>query len=390
MNRIAKWVGTGAGLAGAAYATYVAVTWLRYGRAKPAHGAALDELLDTFMPRYDVFDRHAIHVAAPADVTLAAAKSVELDSSRIISAIFKGRELILRSRPDATVRPKGLLEQTKSLGWGVLADTPGEVVMGAVTKPWEANPVFRAIAPAEFAAFSEPGYVKIAWILRADPADDGASTFRTETRAVATDPESRKKFRWYWSFLSPGIILMRAAMLPALKAAAERAWHLEGDSFLPDARAQFTHTVAIDAPAKDVWPWLVQMGCQRAGWYSWDRLDNAGKRSAERVVPELQQLAVGDVLPWRPVGAEGFKVLRIEPERALVLQSSAPQFEGTWAFVLEPIGPDKTRLVARYRAAYPSSVRMAFMRPVMGTIHAFMERKQLRTIRHHAEHMRAA
>jgi hypothetical protein len=66
--------------------------------------------------------------------------------------------------------------------------------------------------------------VKIAWTLRAIPEPTGGSIFCTETRAVATDSGARKKFRVYWSFLSPGIILIRSAMLPALKAAAERNW----------------------------------------------------------------------------------------------------------------------------------------------------------------------
>jgi hypothetical protein len=323
-------------------------------------------------------------------VTLSAAKEIEFDDSRLVRAIFKGREIILRSRPDDKVQPRGIFERTKSMGWGVLAETPAEIVMGAVTKPWEANPVFRTIAPADFLAFAEPGYVKIVWTLRADPADGDGSTFQTETRAVATDSVARKKFRRYWSFLSPGIILIRGALLPAVKAAAERAWRLEGDDFLPDVRAQFTHAITIDAPPSDVWPWLVQMGCQRAGWYSWDRLDNAGKRSADHIIPELQQLAVGDVLPWRPIGSEGFKVVHIVHERTLVLESSAPQFHGTWAFVLEPFTANKTRLAVRYRAAYEPSVRMALKRPVMGMIHGFMERKQLRTIKHHVEHMHAA
>ena len=389
MMRITKWLATGLGLATASYATYVATTWLRYGRTKPARGAARDELLDAFMPHYDVYDRHAIAVAAPPAITMAAAKTMELDSSRIIRAIFKGRELILRSRPDTIARPKALLQQMTTLGWVMLADTPTEIVMGAVTKPWEPNPVFRSIPASDFAAFAEPDYVKIAWTLRVEDAS-GGSTFRTETRAVATDPEARKKFRVYWSLLSPGIIVIRAAIVRALAAAAERTWHVEGDDLLPDARAQLTHAVTIDAPAKDVWPWLVQMGCQRAGWYSWDILDNGGKRSADRIIPELQHLAVGDVLPARPKGAEGFKVLRVEPERVLVLQGLAPQFEGTWAFVLEPLGAEQTRLVTRYRAAYPPSAKMAVMEPVLATIHAFMERKQLQTIKHHAEHLQAA
>ena len=383
MKTLAKLAAAGAGLAGASYATYVAATWLRYGRVKRTG----DALLDRFMSDHEVGDHHAIEVAAPAGVTMAAAKDMQLDKSRIVRAIFKGRELILRARPDTSVRPRGLVEAMTSIGWGVLADTPGELVFGAVTEPWQPNPEFRALAPDEFAAFSEPGHVKIVWMLRADPAGEGRSRFSTETRAVATDPASRAKFRWYWSLLSPGIKLIRRAMLPIVKADAEhRAHPLPGDEILPDARAELTHAITIDAPPSLVWPWLVQMGCQRGGWYSWDRLDNAGVRSADHIIPELQHLEVGDVLPMRPSGNEGFKVLRIEPERALILGSTTPMFEGTWAFVLEPIGTTGTRLVTRYRAAYPPSKRMAVFRVWMGALHAFMERKQLRTIKHHAEH----
>ena len=80
----------------------------------------------------------------------------------------------------------------QSLGWGVLADEPGrEVVMGAVTRPWEANVTFRALAPDQFAAFNEPGYVKIAWTIRADELSGTESIFRTETRAVASGRKNR-------------------------------------------------------------------------------------------------------------------------------------------------------------------------------------------------------
>ena len=94
--------------------------------------------------------------------------------------------------------------------------------MGAVTQPWEANVVFRALPPNEFVLFDEPDYVKIVWTLRADAIDPKASIFRTETRAVATDASARVKFRRYWSFLSPGIILIRWASLKPLRADAER------------------------------------------------------------------------------------------------------------------------------------------------------------------------
>jgi hypothetical protein len=93
--------------------------------------------------------------------------------------------------------------------------------MGAVTKPWEPNVTFRAIPPEDFAAFSEPGYIKIAWTLRADPIDAQTSLFRTETRAAATDACARARFRWYWAFASPGITLIRRLSLMPLKRAAE-------------------------------------------------------------------------------------------------------------------------------------------------------------------------
>lgn len=228
MNQLSKWLTVGAGLASASYAAYVAATWLRYGHPPRARGEASDALLDTFMRDHDVCERHAIAVAAPADVTLAAARALELDRSRIIRAIFKARELLLRGTPDTTPRPRGLVDEMTSRGWGVLAEIPDrEVVLGAVTRPWEADPVFRPLPPEAFAAFAEPDHVKIAWTLRVSPRPDGGSMFRTETRAVATDPGARKKFRRYWALLSPGIRLIRTAMLHALDAAADRRWRLE-------------------------------------------------------------------------------------------------------------------------------------------------------------------
>jgi hypothetical protein len=219
----AKWSAVLAGMAAGSYATYVGVTWFRYGKLQQAEGANIDPLLDLFMPDYDVVDRHHVHVAAPADITLTAAAEMEFESNAVIRGIFKTREWILRAKPDTAIRPRGFIGEMKSLGWAVLAELPGrEIVAGAVTKPWEANPIFRALPPDEFATFSQPGYVKIAWTLCATPAGNNDSIFRTETRAVATDLEARKRFRRYWSFLSPGIIAIRRVIVPQVKAEAER------------------------------------------------------------------------------------------------------------------------------------------------------------------------
>jgi hypothetical protein len=219
--KISKWIGAGAAIAGSTYAAYAAITWLRYGRHRRPRGDEVDVLLDSFMPSYDVCERRAIAVKAPADITLAAAKDLTLDDSVVIRGIFKGRELLLHSKPSSLERARGLYYGMQELGWCVLAETENEIVFGAATRPWDANPVFRRLWTEEFADFAEPGYVKIIWTLRADPEGVGTTTFRTETRVVATDDSARAKFRRYWALLSPGIIAIRLAMLPALKAAAE-------------------------------------------------------------------------------------------------------------------------------------------------------------------------
>ena len=220
---VARGAAAGAGLAALGYGTYVAVTWSRFGRPARARVDERDHLLDRFMPSFDVVERHQTAVLAPAAVTLEAAKDMPLLSMPGVRAIFKGRELILGATPDTQDRPTGLIAEMRSLGWGVLAEVPGrEIVVGAVTKPWESNVTFRAIPPDDFATFKEPGYVRIAWTLRADPIDARRSVFRTETRAAATDADARAKFRWYWSFLSPGIFLIRRLSLRPLRAEAER------------------------------------------------------------------------------------------------------------------------------------------------------------------------
>jgi hypothetical protein len=220
-----KWSAACIGLAAFSYVTYAVTTFLRYGRPRRSKGSKADSLLDVFMPDYEVVDRHSVRIAVPADVVLTAAAEVDIEKCPLIRAIFKSRELILGGEPDNTIRPCGLLAEMQSLGWRVLAEIPGhEIVVGAVTKPWEPNPVFRGLAPDEFTNFRDPGYVKIIWTLRADAVGSTESIFRTETRAVGTDGEARKKFRRYWSLVSPGIIAIRSVMLPAVKAEAERRW----------------------------------------------------------------------------------------------------------------------------------------------------------------------
>ena len=209
---------TGAGLAATAaiasagYAALVVLNRSRYGDAKAFADTPKDSLLDRFIPNPEVVEHHQIDIDAPADVVMATAKEFELLKSPIIRAIIRAREVALGGEPDRREHPAALLEQMLSIGWVVLEERPGrEIALGAATQPWHANPTFRSIPADQFAAFDEPGYVKIAWTLRADPIDRERSTFHTETRVCTTDAEARDRFRTYWSFVAPGVEVIRFA-----------------------------------------------------------------------------------------------------------------------------------------------------------------------------------
>lgn len=213
----------------AAYLAYAGITWLGYGRTQFPGPTGTDERLGRFMPTYEVVQQHSIRVAAPVEVVFSAAMDCDLTKSRLTQALIKSRERILGGEGIERRTPNGFLAQMKSLGWGMLAEIPGrEVVLGAVTKPWEANVVFRAVPADEFRDFREPGYVKIAWTLCAEPAGPRDSIARTETRVVTTDRASRRMFRRYWAFVSPGSILIRWVLLRQVKREAEQNFRSRG------------------------------------------------------------------------------------------------------------------------------------------------------------------
>lgn len=215
-------IAVGAAMAAAGYAALVVLNRARYGDAKGFADTAKDSLLDNYIPEPEVLEHHQIAISAPADVVIESAKQLELLESPVIRAIFKARELALGGEPDTRPHPTTLMEQMQSIGWVVLCERAGrEIVFGSVTQPWQAEPVFRSIPAQQFESFSEPGYVKIAWTLRADPIDDQHSVFHTETRVCTTDDHARERFRKYWSFVAPGVELIRLAMLRPLKRAAE-------------------------------------------------------------------------------------------------------------------------------------------------------------------------
>ncbi|MGO9545149.1 MAG: hypothetical protein ACLPPF_10185 [Rhodomicrobium sp.] len=184
---------------------------------------------------------------------------------------------------------------------------------------------------------------------------------------------------------------------------------LPGDAIIPNPTATVMHAATISAPVKCVWPWLVQMGAGRAGWYSFDWVDNGGKPSATGIIPELQHIAPGDIMPSLPGALDSFVVAAVEPQRDLIL--TVPAAGGgnlvSWEFFLE-LHPSGSRLLVRGRvgAQWPAGIAgqpatpprpiervYAFlaliprwmMIPIAEFGHGVMQRRQLSGIKRRAE-----
>jgi hypothetical protein len=131
---------------------------------------------------------------------------------------------------------------------------------------------------------------------------------------------------------------------------AEVAAPLPGDELFPRAQFRPTRAITIAAPPEQVWPWLVQVGCRRAGWYSNDLLDNLGHRSARDVIEDLQHLEVGQWIPMSPIGpptdVNAFRVAGYEVDRWLLWTKP----DSTWVWQLTALPDGGTRLVTRVSA----------------------------------------
>lgn len=371
-------------------------------------GAAGCRLIDRFMPQVDVTERHETLVHAPADIVFDTARNFDLQSIPLVRAMFWLRALVLgAARPPADLFAKGLVAETTSMGWGILAERPGrELAVGSVTQPWKGEVVFAPVAPDRFVAHSAPDMVKIVWTLEAEPLGPALTRFRTETRVFATDEGARKKFRRYWRIFGAGIVLIRWLLLPALRRKAEgrtsrarsvradpheRTRKLPGDDLIEAPLGMVTHAITIRRAPHDVWPWLAQMGAGRAGWYSYDLIDNGGRPSAARILPELQTVAVGTLFPALPGATDAFNVLQCEQDHSLVL-GWVPKPKGppvtTWALVLEEAEPGRTRLIERGRVGSPYrpyGLPQWLARRLAPLAHAVMVRKHMLGIARRAE-----
>jgi hypothetical protein len=185
-------------------------------------------LLDRFIPTPDIRERFETTIHAPGAVVMNVAANLDMQSVPAVRAVFRLREVLLGAKRHPPRTSQGILEETKRLGWGVLDEEPGRfVVVGARCQPWLADVRFSALGAREFAAYSEPDQVKIAWTLEAKEIAGDVTRFAQETRAVGTDMDARRKFLRYWRWARFGIIAIRLFLLPAVRRAAERQWAIE-------------------------------------------------------------------------------------------------------------------------------------------------------------------
>src|SRR5437763_7032329 len=130
----------------------------------------------------------------------------------------------------------------------------------------------------------------------------------------------------------------------------EVARAMSGDDVVKHPTFNATRAVTIQARPEEIWPWLVQMGITRAGWYSYDWLDNLGKPSAQRILPQFQHVAVGDLVPLSPDGKQGMGVKAFEPDQWMLWWDK--KGEMTWSWGLYPQEVSQTRLITRVRMHY--------------------------------------
>lgn len=336
-------------------------------------------ILERVIPAPGLLEIDGVDLALPIDRAWEIIRHGDLARSRLVRALFAIRTLpdMLRGqREPLRLSIDDFTSSVEHPGFQLLADEPPcELVVGAIGKVWQPKIKFVHVPTAEaFNAYDEPGFVKVAWSILLRPLGEHATHVSLELRVAATDEAAWKNFRAYFRLIGPVSHFIRRSLLGALAkehgtpASKQNERPLVGDELLQDAAAQVTHSITINAEPSSIWPWLVQMGSGRAGFYSIDRLDNGGERSAREIHPELQDIHLGDVLPATPDGESGFEVLRLEENRALVLgglydatgerqlRFTAPRpdtfWHATWSFVLEPLGDGRTQLYVRARVAY--------------------------------------
>jgi len=195
-------------------------------------------------------------------------------------------------------------------------------------------------------------------------------------------------------WLGPPVAMLLGALAAALYAVVVRPWHMRwgatdeevdrvmpGDDLISDAQS-VTRAITVRGDPTDVWPWLVQIGFGKAGWYSYDWIDNDFQPSADRIIPEYQDLSAGDRILMMPT--MGFVVDSLDEPASIV--SVLDDGSTSWCLGLYHNGDGATRLVSRWRPKLERNAATLFMTVLTEPGTFIMEQKMLRTIRDRVEH----
>lgn len=181
--------------------------------------------LDQYLPSYDVHEQHSTTIASSPERVIEAARALTWRDVPLFAGLMAVRSLpaLLTGHRPALSGP--LVDDFTRAGFVELAARPDELVYGAVGRFWHPTGGLRRVAPADFTAFSEPGFVKTAFNFRAQPGSSsaGSTVLTTETRVLATDAAALRSFRRYWRVVHPGSALIRRIWLRAIRRAATAA-----------------------------------------------------------------------------------------------------------------------------------------------------------------------
>ena len=157
---------------------------------------------------------------------------------------------------------------------------------------------------------------------------------------------------------------------------------LPGDDLVVRPTFNATRAISIQAPPERIWPWLIQVGLGRAGWYSYDLLDNLGHRSSRRIVPELQHIGPGDIVPMGPGEGQGIPVQALDPPRTMIWGRGG---DSSWVWRLDARPDGSTRLITRIRSRIRPTPTSVFFNILFEVADFWMLRKMLLNLRERAE-----
>lgn len=398
----------------------------RQSRAAREKDSGRRRLPITASPEFERFaqeaqfrDRIAVVVRASPEAIFQALREVALRDMKLAWAL--GEIRYLPSRLGGHLRAADSRQPFLMLlierGTIILRDdSPRELITGSAAELHRVHQRPRRFVTSEaFDAFADRYHEKLFMSIRVVPTgrpDEHWLVLEHATKALSHIAERR--FSRYWRVIKPLGAFVSWRLLCAIRrkaqhgaaatgrartrwrtvraTAAERVQPLPGDDLIAEPLESLNHAITINRPVRDVWPWLTQMGAgSRAGWYSYDLLDNGRQRSAERIVPELQHLTPGMIFPALPGVTDCFTLLAFEPERHLILGwLPGGRVVMTWAFVLRQMASGSCRLVVRARVGegYHFQGLPWWMTSWVGrTVHFIMQRKQLFGIKDRAELM---